>query len=143
MRHSAGTAAASSATSNAADLLDPESHLVCVDVSDDQVSRRSSSAAAKNAEAVLRISFARRSWTFSRLSRRTSADSAVDSGDEGLDPASIQFRRGAGFIPSSDPTWVPVFLVRSEPSDRSREAHSTADRSSPVVDVDQRVPAFR
>ena len=25
---------------------------------------------------------------------------------EGLDPASIQFRRVAGFTPSSDPTWV-------------------------------------
>lgn len=83
-----------------------ESHLVDVDVVDDQVSRRSSSAAAKNAEAVLRISFARRNSAFSRLSRLTSADSVVDSADKGLDPVSIQFRRVAGFMPSSDPTWV-------------------------------------
>jgi hypothetical protein len=71
---------------HAADLPGPESCLVDVDIVDDQESRRLSSAAAKNAEAVLRISFARRSSAFSRLSRLTSADSAVDSGDGELDP---------------------------------------------------------
>ena len=40
---------------HAADLLDPESHLVDVDVVDDQVSRRSSSAAAKNADSAARL----------------------------------------------------------------------------------------
>ncbi len=133
-----------------------------IDVVDNQVSRRSSSAAAKNAEAVLRISFARRSSAFSRLSRLTSADSAEACGDAVFGPASIQFRRVAGFTPSSDPTCVrattlqhcasarcscyirtarsrvsesnfrgaamgPVFLVRSEPSDRPREVQGFAN----------------
>ena len=51
-----------------ADRLDPETVPVGVDVGDDQRSLRSSSAAAKNADAVLRISFARRSSAFSRSS---------------------------------------------------------------------------
>lgn len=57
------------------DLLDPKAHPVGVDMIDDQVNRRSSSAAEKNADAVLRSSFARRNSAFSRLSRLTSADS--------------------------------------------------------------------
>lgn len=47
--------------------------LVLVDVGDDHLSRRSSSAAAKNADAVLRISFARFSSAFSRRSALTSS----------------------------------------------------------------------
>jgi len=51
-----------------ADRLDPVIGLVGVDVVDDHLSLRSSSAAAKNAEAVFRISLARRSSRFSRSS---------------------------------------------------------------------------
>ncbi len=60
----------------AADRLDPEAILVLIDVGDDHLKRRSSSAAAKNAEAVLRISFARFSSAFSR---RNAASSSLTS----------------------------------------------------------------
>ena len=48
-----------------ADGLDPEPVLVGPDVVDQDPSLRSSSAEAKNADAVFRISFARRNRTFS------------------------------------------------------------------------------
>ena len=59
-------------TQDGADRLDPEPSTVLVDVVDQHrrahFSLRSSSAAAKNAEAVRKISFARRNSLFSRSS---------------------------------------------------------------------------
>src|SRR5690242_8971510 len=55
------------------DRLDPETVPIGVDVADDYLSRRSSSADAKNALAVFKISFARRNSAFSARNRRTSA----------------------------------------------------------------------
>ncbi|GGC18428.1 hypothetical protein GCM10010972_34600 [Cellulomonas carbonis] len=49
-----------------AERLDPKTVLVLVDVTDDHFRQRSSPAAAKDADAVRRISFARRSSRFSR-----------------------------------------------------------------------------
>src|SRR6185503_280404 len=56
-----------------ADRLDPKTVPVGVDVAELYLSRRSSSAWAKNADAVFRISFARRSSAFSARNRRSSA----------------------------------------------------------------------
>src|SRR5690606_28030356 len=50
------------------DRLDPKSVLVLIDIGDHHLRRRSSSAWAKKADAVRRISFARRSSRFSRSS---------------------------------------------------------------------------
>ncbi len=60
-----------------ADRLDPEATLVLVDVVDDQFSRRSSSAWVKNADAIFKISFARRSSRFPRSSSAIRAASSV------------------------------------------------------------------
>ena len=55
------------------DRLDPETVTVRCDVLADHLSLRSSSAWAKNADAVFKISFARRNSAFSWRSRRNSA----------------------------------------------------------------------
>src|SRR5690606_26245899 len=62
---------------DAANRLDPEQSLVRIDVSDDHFKRRSSSAAAKNALAVLRISFARISSATSLRKALISSRSAL------------------------------------------------------------------
>src|SRR5665648_992138 len=90
-----------------ADRLDPETVLVLVDVLDDHFSRRSSSAAAKNADAVRKISFARRSSRFSRSSSATRCASAVVV--PARSPASTSAwlthpRNVSGLIPSCSPT---------------------------------------
>ena len=61
-------------TQHGADRVDPETVPVSVDVVDDHRSRRSTSAAAKNADAVLRISLALRNSATSLRSATTSAD---------------------------------------------------------------------
>jgi len=63
----------------AADRLVPEAVLEVFDVGDDYLSRRSSSAAAKNADAVRKISFARRSSAFSRLKVCSSTATSFDT----------------------------------------------------------------
>src|SRR5690625_4504179 len=70
---------------NTADGLDPELISIQIDVSDHLVVGRSSSA-AKKADAVFRISFARRSSAFSRFSLRIWACSSEDT--PGFLPAS-------------------------------------------------------
>ena len=87
-------------TEHPADRLDPEAIPIGVDVGDDQRSLRSSSAAAKNAEAVFRISFARRSSAFSRRSSFNSADDV--RGTPGRLPASIST------YARSSPAWSPA-----------------------------------
>src|SRR6266545_2752911 len=73
-----------------ADRLDPEPVLVGVDVGDHLLGRRSSSA-AKKAEALLRISLARRSSRFSRSRAfRRSRSSVVRPGRR---PSSVSARR--------------------------------------------------
>src|SRR3954468_3931861 len=62
------------------DRLDAELAPVVVEIGDDYRSRRSSSAWAKNADAVFRISLARRSSAFSFVNRAFS--SASDSPDD-------------------------------------------------------------
>ena len=57
---------------------DPEAVLEVFDVRDDYLSRRSSSSAAKGAEAVRKISLARRSLAFSRLSLRSSRATSLE-----------------------------------------------------------------
>ena len=90
-----------------ADRLDPEAGPIGVDVGDDQRSRRSSYAAAKNAEAVFRISLARRSSAFSL--RKAASSAAVSVVVPGLVPESssarsAQPRSVAGLTSSSSPT---------------------------------------
>src|SRR5690606_10089648 len=84
-----------------ADRVDPETFPVGVDIVDEHRSRRSTSAAAKNALAVFKISFALRNSAFSLRSRRTSSRSAPLSGVETVGESfrsavSIQFRSVAG-----------------------------------------------
>src|SRR3954447_21688771 len=90
-----------------ADWLDPEAPLVLVDELDDHFSRRSSSAWAKNADAVLRISFARRSSRFARSNSAIRAASSVVV--PGRTPSSIsawvtQLRSVSGLMPNCLPT---------------------------------------
>jgi hypothetical protein len=70
-----------------ADRLDPETVPIDLDVDDDHRSRRSSSAAAKNAEAVFNISLARFSSAFSFRNACNSADASLVI--PGRAPASI------------------------------------------------------
>src|SRR5699024_7386803 len=67
-------------TQDTTDGLDPETIPEHIDISDHLVVGRSSSA-AKKADAVFRISLARRSSAFSRLSLRSSAWVSVDTPD--------------------------------------------------------------
>src|SRR5690606_5811315 len=60
-----------------ADRLDPESVLVLIDIGDHHLRRRSSSAWAKKADAVRRMSFARRNSRFSRSSSLSRSRSLV------------------------------------------------------------------
>lgn len=83
-----------------------EPNLVDGDVVTDQVGERPGFAAARNADAVLRIAIARRSSASSLLRRLSSPDSGDDSDDEGIYPASIHFRRGRRFTPRIEPTWM-------------------------------------
>src|SRR4029079_13795835 len=62
---------------SAADRLDSVTLTMIVDEADHHFARRSSSAWAKNADALRRISFARRSSKFSRWSRFSSSRSLV------------------------------------------------------------------
>src|SRR3954465_3367443 len=90
-----------------ADRLDPEAVGVRGDVVADQRSRRSSSAAAKNADAVLRISFARRSSATSRRSALASSDASVVTPGrtpESISSRSVQLRSVAGLMSSTAPT---------------------------------------
>lgn len=91
---------------HSADRLDPEAVPVGVDVSNDQCNRRSSSAAAKNAEAVFRISLARRSSAFSRRNLASSAAVSVVSParvPESTSARSTQPRRVPGLTSSNSP----------------------------------------
>src|SRR4051795_5722774 len=88
-----------------ADRLDPELVLVRVDELDDHRCGRSSSA-AKKADALFRIAFARRSSRFSRSSAAIRSASLVVV--PGRAPSSIsawvtQLRRVSGLIPSCSP----------------------------------------
>src|SRR5699024_6526088 len=67
-------------TQNTTDGLDPETIPEHIDICDHLVVGRSSSA-AKNADAVFKISLARRSSAFSRLSLRISARASVGTPD--------------------------------------------------------------
>src|SRR4051812_3655979 len=93
-----------------ADRLDPETVPIGVDVAELYLSRRSSSAWAKNALAVFKISFARRNSAFSARNRRNSAVSSKEfaafgpSGRVARSSASIQFRSVAALMSSSWPT---------------------------------------
>lgn len=103
------------------DRLDPEAALVLVDVGHDLRIWRSSSAAAKNADAVLRISFARRSSAFSRRSRLSSSDSAVVT--PAARPSSMsaclhQPRNVSGRIPNCGPIRLHAALTESPGSCR-------------------------
>ena len=90
----------------AADELDSELITVHIDVGDHFGEGRSSSA-AKDAEAVLRISFARRSSRFSRRNRRSSSSSSV------VAPGSVPTSRLACFshpriVCGEIPSFVPT-----------------------------------
>jgi hypothetical protein len=90
-----------------ADRLDPEAPLVFVDELDAHFSRRSSSAWAKNADAVFKTSFARRSSRLSRSSSISRCASPVVV--PGRTPPSIstwvtQLRSVSGLIPSCPAT---------------------------------------
>src|SRR3954463_12914923 len=85
-------------------------------VADDSLSRRSTPAAAKNADAVLRISLARRSSAFSRRRRLSSSDSAVLT--PGTRPSSMsaclhQPRNVSGRIPNCGPIRLHAALTDS------------------------------
>src|SRR5690625_5706790 len=86
--------------------LDPEPVAVGVHVLHYDPSLRSSSAEAKKAEAVRRISFARRNWAFS-LRRRT-LSSSTDSPAAAVAPSPTwtrtQLRSVDSFTPSRSPT---------------------------------------
>lgn len=84
-----------------ADRLDPEPGPVRPDVVDQDPSLRSSSADAKNAEAIFRIPLARRSCAFSLRSRTSSASSFSLAGGVVPSPRSrrIQFRSVSCLIP--------------------------------------------
>src|SRR4029453_9775755 len=117
------------------DRLDAEPLPVGVDVVDDHRSRRSSSAWAKNAAEVFKISFARSSSATRRRNARTSSDSA-DLG-AGLRPDSTrsrslaQFRNVSGFRSSNTPTWrrAPRFDSPGSAS-RSRYIRTARSRNS-------------
>jgi hypothetical protein len=90
-----------------ADRLDPELILVRVDVRDQRCCGRSSSA-AKKADAVFKIAFARRSSRFSRSSSTTRAAGSTGGEVAPKDPLGglrNQFRNVAPGIPSWSPTW--------------------------------------
>ncbi len=89
-----------------ADRLDPETGAVLIDVIEDQRSRRSSSAAAKNADAVFKVSFALRSSAFSRSSSLILT--LISVGTPGRSPRSISSRlihprKVSGFTSTSSP----------------------------------------
>src|SRR4051794_28514668 len=112
------------------DRLDAEPLPVIVDVGDDYRSRRSSSAWAKKADAVFRISFARRSSAFSFFRRAFSSASDNPEGSTGrsaFSAASTQFRSVAGLMPSSSPTLRRAASLGS-PS-RTRSAYMRTARS--------------
>ena len=109
-----------------ADRLDPEALLVLVDVGHDQRIWRSGSAAAKNADAVFRISLARRSSVFSRHCCSSSSDSAVVV--PGAKPSSMsaclhQPRHVSGRILSCGPIRLQAALTDS-PGSRSRDSRT-------------------
>src|SRR3954471_23055148 len=112
------------------DRLDAKLAPVVVDVGDDYRSRRSSSAWAKNADAVFRISFARRSSAFSFFKRAFSSVRDNPDGPTGrsaFSAASIQLRSVAGLMPSSSPTLRRAASLDS-PS-RNRSAYMPTARS--------------
>jgi putative transposase len=118
-----------------ADRLDVEPVPVAGDVVDDHLSRRSSSAWAKNAALVLRISFARSSSATRFLSVRTSSGSLTRTDGARLPSArsasSTQFRSVAGFRSNSDPTCRRVPSLDSPDSaSRSRYIRTARSRNS-------------
>src|SRR5699024_1780826 len=119
-----------------ADRRDPEPQLVGVDVVDDHLTRRSRSAAAKNADAVLRISFARFSSAFSlrSLSSSTfSVDVTPGRSTASTSSRSIQFRRVAWLIPSSSPTRLRASSLDSAGFSRRRSAYIRTARARDSV----------
>src|SRR5699024_4374610 len=118
---------------HAKDRLDPEPVTVGMHVLHYDPSLRSSSAEAKKAEAVRRISFARRNWAFSR--RRRAFSSSTDSAAGGVSPsptwARTQLRSVDSFIPSSSPTSkrAPRLEISPSPS-RSRYMRTARSRNS-------------
>jgi hypothetical protein len=118
----------------AADRLDSELLAMLVDEVDQRWEGRSSSA-AKKADALLRIAFARRSSRFSRSSSVSRARSSVVR--PGALPASMracytQFRSESGTIPSCSPTRLHAALTLSfsGPSTRSSAKRIARSRSS-------------
>src|SRR5215207_1417726 len=122
-------------TQYAADPLNPETILMLIDVADHRGAGRSSSA-AKNADAVRRISFARRSSAFSFFNRRISASSSEVV--PGRVPASTSERRShlrsvSLFTPSRDATaWIAAPSVsycsccRASPNSRNARCRNSA-----------------
>lgn len=104
-----------------ADRVDPESVPAFVDAIDDHRSRRSTSAAAKNADAVLGISLALRNSEFSRRSAFSSASwsshARVSCTLAEGSSFSTQFRIVAGLISSSAPTCVRAVWSRRAQTD--------------------------
>src|SRR3954451_9095984 len=115
------------------DRLNTELLAVVVDVGDDYRIRRSSSAAAKNADAVLRISFARRSSVFSFFSRAFSSASANpddSTGRAAFAAASIQFLKVSGLMSSSSPTLRRAGSLGSPSASRSAYMRTARSRVS-------------
>ncbi len=89
-----------------ADRLDPELFLVLVDVGDQRCEGRSSSA-AKKADALLRIAFARRSSRFSRSNSTIRATgSSVTTGARGDRPPATPLRNQFRNVAPRDPQLV-------------------------------------
>nr|AIU93891.1 hypothetical protein LRS1606.457 [Rhodococcus sp. NS1] len=125
-----------------------ESFPMDVDVIDDHRSRRSTSAAAKNALAVFKISLALRSSAFSSRRRRSSSTSgsslAIDAvGESFRSAASIQFRSVAGAMSSSSPTWRRAAIF-GPPCSRIRSRYIRTARSwvSASYFLGADIPAF-
>ena len=113
-----------------ADRLDPETFPVPVDVGADHLSRRSSSAAAKNAPDVRRISLARRSSPTSRRNRTSSVCSSLVV--PGRTPASISVRsiqpRNVSEFTSIN---APIYGGTGSPTHRDASADGPGTSSPP------------
>src|SRR5690606_32500616 len=119
------------------DRLDAEPVPVAADVIDDHLSRRSSSAWAKNADAVLRISLALSSSATLFFSARTPSLSPTRPAADGArvpsarSASSTQFRKVAGFKSSNVPTCRRAPSLESLPSARrSRYIRTARSRNS-------------
>src|SRR5699024_2070168 len=115
------------------DRLDPESTAVFVHELHYDPNLRSSSAAAKKADAVRRISLARRSWAFSRRRREFSSSRGSETGGVLPSPTSsrTQLRRVCSLIPNSSPTSIRAPRLEMSPSlNRSKYIRTARSRVS-------------